>query len=65
LALFLVAGSTGWDRAIAAEFTLKFGHTTANDAQDEIANLFAKEVEKRSAGRIKVESITPDSWATT
>ena len=55
LALCLIAGSTGWDRAIAAEFTLKLGHTTAKDAQDEIANLFAKEVEKRSAGRIKVE----------
>jgi tripartite ATP-independent transporter DctP family solute receptor len=55
LALLLAAGSTGWDRAIAAEFTLKLGHTTAKDAQDEIANLFATEVEKHSAGRIKVE----------
>ena len=55
LTLFLVAGSTGWDRAIAADFTLKLGHTTAQDAQDEIAHLFAKEVESRSSGKIKVQ----------
>ena len=55
LTLFLVAGSTGWDRAIAADFTLKLGHTTAMDAQDEIAHLFAKEVETRSSGKIKVQ----------
>lgn len=61
LALFLVFGLTGLDRAftadraIAAQYTLKFGHVTAKDAQDEIANLFAKEVEQRSGGRIKVE----------
>ncbi len=55
LALFLVFGLTGLDRTIAAQYTLKFGHVTAKDAQDEIATLFAKEVEKRSGGRIKVE----------
>lgn len=55
LALLLVFGLTGRDYAIAAEYTLKFGHVTAKDAQDEIANLFAKEVEQRSGGRIKVQ----------
>lgn len=61
LTLFLIFGLTGLDgavaadRAIAARYTLKLGHTTAKDAQDEIAILFAKEVERRSGARIKVE----------
>jgi len=36
-----------------AQFTMKLGHATANDGQDEIAKFFAKEVERLSGGRIK------------
>ena len=61
LSMFLVFGWTGLNRAVAADgaiaarYTLKLGHTTAKDAQDEIAIQFAKEVEQRSGGKIKVE----------
>ena len=48
--LLLVSGGSVW---AAPEYTMKLGHATANDAQDEVAKLFAKEVEQLSKGRIK------------
>jgi len=43
--LLLVSGGSVW---AAPEYTMKLGHATANDAQDEVAKLFAKEVEQLS-----------------
>jgi len=53
LALFLVFFATAWGNAIAAEYTMKVGHATLKDAQDQTAILFAKEVERLSGGKIK------------
>jgi TRAP-type C4-dicarboxylate transport system substrate-binding protein len=39
----------------AADFTMKFGFGTANDIQQQWANWYKEEVEKRSNGRIEVK----------
>jgi C4-dicarboxylate-binding protein DctP len=52
LAVVSIFGVTGWDQPMAAEFTMKLGHATANDAHDMAARHFAKEVERLSNGRI-------------
>lgn len=44
---------TVWIHESAAQSTMKIGHATINDAQDEISILFGKEVEKLSGGKIK------------
>lgn len=48
-----VIGLTGWSHVGAAGYTMKVGHATLKDAQDEITILFAKEVERLSGGKIK------------
>jgi TRAP-type C4-dicarboxylate transport system substrate-binding protein len=53
LVLLAFACLLGAGTVMAAEFTMKLGHATANDAQDEIAKLFAREVERISRGRIQ------------
>ena len=53
LFLLALACLLGAGTVMAAEFTMKLGHATANDAQDEIAKLFAREVERLSKGRIQ------------
>lgn len=54
VAAILIFGAAGWSDAIAAsEYTMKIGHATAKDAQDAMANHFAKKVEEFSDGRIK------------
>ncbi len=56
LSSLLVFTLAMWHPALVsaqAQFTMKLGHATANDGQDEIAKFFAKEVERLSGGRIK------------
>lgn len=52
----MISGLIIWNTGTAAaqaKYTMKLGHATANDAQDAVANYFAKEVEKLSGGQIK------------
>jgi C4-dicarboxylate-binding protein DctP len=51
--VFGLANSNIATAASKAKYTMKLGHATANDAQDAVANFFAKEVEKLSNGQIK------------
>ena len=44
----------GGQNAAKAQYEIKLGHATANDAQDQTALFFGKEVERLSSGRIKV-----------
>lgn len=53
LAVVLTLGLTSLDPVQGADFTLKLGHATANDAQDKTSIFFTKEVERFSKGRIK------------
>jgi tripartite ATP-independent transporter DctP family solute receptor len=54
LAILSFWGLTGGQPTIAAEYTMKLGHPTANDAMDMGARFFAQEVERLSGGKIKV-----------
>lgn len=51
--LFLLGFLCGGHALAAPEFTMKLGHATANDCQDEVGKVFAAEVERLSNGRIK------------
>jgi C4-dicarboxylate-binding protein DctP len=46
-------GLIGLSSVSAAQYTMKVGHATLKDAQDEVAILFAKETERLSGGKIK------------
>lgn len=46
-------GLTGLSHVGAAQYTMKVGHATLKDAQDELTILFAKETERLSGGKIK------------
>lgn len=48
----LIAGQS---TAAEAEYTLRIGHDTIDDYQDELSRHFAEEVERHSDGRVEVE----------
>jgi TRAP-type transport system periplasmic protein len=53
LAVLLIFGLTIGVNESMAQYTMKIGHATINDAQDEVSILFGKEVEKLTGGKIK------------